>query len=198
MSDSRRAPPSESATAQHALDAVVREFWESVMRFLWKRVSRAEAEDLAQDVFASVHRAVLRGSAPRAGDSAGWHRFLLRAARNRLISHWRQRGVHPPTRSLAGFVGEEETLIAPEASGAPAAPLLLLRREVREAIRDCMDRLDALSRAMCWLVFVEGRSKREAGRLLDRPEATVRAAIVSALASLRQCLSARGITTEGP
>jgi DNA-directed RNA polymerase specialized sigma24 family protein len=73
----------------------------------------------------------------------------------------------------------------------------LLRREERDAIRDCMDRLDAIARATCWLVFVEGCSKREAGRLLDRPEATVRAAIVAALASLRQCLRAKGLSTEG-
>lgn len=180
-----------------AFDTLVRRFWEPVMRFCWKRTSAAEAEDLAQEVFTAVYRGVRHGRAPRAGDADGWRRYIWSCARNRVIDHWRRRGTRPPAQALTDLVGDEcgggggdHGSAGTDAAGAP------ISREQSSAIRDCMNRLDVLSRAACWLLFVERRSKREIARMMDKPESSLRSMLVEAIRVLRQCLVDKGMAPE--
>jgi len=179
-----------------AFDSLVRRFWEPVMRFLWKRVSRQTAEDLAQEVFVAVYKTLRQGGGPRGNDPAIWQRYLLTSARNVVIDHWRRERLSPPAAGLSDLLGGE--CLPPEQGLRPAAeqaaPADPLSAEQFAAIRECMDRLDVLSRAVCWMRFVEGQSNRQIGRLLGRPEATVRAVLADALRALRRCLERKGMS----
>jgi RNA polymerase sigma factor (sigma-70 family) len=179
-----------AAGDRQAFEAVVRSFWEPVMRFFWKRIDRAEAEDLAQQVFISALRAAQAGGGPKGGDRVEWRKFLMASARNRLISHWRRMGVRPPAAGLSELIGDEAC--SPQDAGALEP---LMRREVSLAIAECLGGLEPVARTTCWLVYVEGRSKRQTARILGRPEASVRTTITAALTMLRRCLRDRGVET---
>lgn len=173
---------------RQAFEAVVGSFWEPVMRFFWKRIDRAEAEDLTQQVFISALRAARAGRGPRGADQVEWRKFLLVSARHRLISHWRRLGVRPPAAALSELIGDEAY---PPQRAAAHEPLM--RREMSLAIAECLGGLEPVARTTCWLVYVEGRSKRQAARILKRPEASVRTTITAALTMLRRCLEDRGV-----
>ncbi len=49
------------------------------------------------------------------------------------------------------------------------------------------------SRAACWLLFVEQKSKREIARMMHKPESSVRVLLVGALKSMRSCLEGKGM-----
>jgi len=129
-----------------AFDSLVRRFWEPVMRFLWKRVSRQTAEDLAQEVFVAVYKTLRQGGGPRGNDPAIWQRYLLTSARNVVIDHWRRERLSPPAAGLSDLLGGE--CLPPEQGLRPAAeqaaPADPLSAEQFAAIRECMDRLDVL------------------------------------------------------
>lgn len=171
-------------------------FWDPVMRFCWKRVGEGDAEDLAQEVFTGAYRAVRAGGGPSATDKEGWRRYLLSCARNRVIDFWRRGAMRPPVQCLEGFIGDEiaeqKGIHARDARAAGAAAVL--SEEQRLAIRACMNGLDIPSRAACWLLFVENRSKREIGRMMDKPESSVRVLLADAIKLLRECLHRKGVS----
>ncbi len=179
-----------------AFDELVDAYWEPVLRFFWKRLPPDDAEDLGQNVFIAVYRAVLKGGGPVGGDGESWRRYLFTCARNLMRDYLRRMKARAPFDRLENLLGDEgagpdvETRVrkGEEASG------LLVSKEESEAIRDCMGRLDVLSRAICWLHFVDSRSKREIARALEMPESSLRATLVKALKVLRRCLEAKGMS----
>lgn len=187
-----------SAGDRAAFDTLVRRFWEPVMRFCWKRTSAAEAEDLAQEVFTAVYRGVRHGRTPRISDADGWRRYIWSCARNRVIDYWRRTRTRPPAQALTDLVGDEcgGGVGSDHSSAGTDAAKAPISREQSDAIRDCMNRLDVQSRAACWLLFVERRSKREIARMLDKPESSLRSGLVEAIRVLRQCLVDKGMAPE--
>ncbi len=178
-----------------AFDALVQAFWDPIMRFFWKRVSADDAEDLTQGLFVAVYQSVRRGAGPRRSDAASWRRYLFTCAGNRLVDYWRRKACRPPTASLESLLDEGESWqdVIGSAEEADLAADAALLQEESEAIRECMGTLDVLSRTLCWLVFADGRSKREIARRVGKPEASVRAMLVEAIRALRRCLEAKGL-----
>src|SRR5690349_23055435 len=75
----------------HDTEALYREHGAAVASFCGSLLrDRAEAEDAAQQVFLSAHRALLNGTVPR--EPLAW---LLTVARNECYARFRQRAVAP-------------------------------------------------------------------------------------------------------
>jgi len=178
-----------------AFESLIGDFWDPVMQFFWKRVSPEEAEDLTQEVFVSAYRTKRSGGGPSAADGAGWRRYLLSSARNRVIDHWRRHGVQPPASALTHLVGYEDSTQPPgrPADSTDSGTGRLVSSEQSRAIRECLGELNVIARALCWLVFAESRSKREAARMLRLPESSARGVLVEALKALRRCLVSKGV-----
>ena len=185
-----------------AFDCLVDAFWDPVMRYFFKRCDRAEAEDLAQNVFTSVYQTVRQGRSETPTDADSWRRYLLAAARHRLIDHRRCTGSRPKLTSLERLFDEEhagEGLRAPSRArsrdeGEGVAELM--DEEKRVAVRSCLGELKVEERAVCWNHYVDGVSKREIARRLERPESSIRLLLQRALAALRYCLVSKGLSLE--
>ena len=176
-----------------AFNALVDWFWEPVLLFFWKRVKPCDSEDLAQDVFIGIYRAVRNGQGPQAKSLAEWRAYLFTAAHNTLRSHFRRRA-RSPAASLEGLLGEDEPwedVVPGKAPDADADPLVADEEEL--AVRACMEGLDEAARAICWLHFADGRSKREIAASLKIPESSLRDRMVHTLRDLRHCLESKGI-----
>ena len=171
-----------------AFDPIVDACWEPILRFFWRGVPAHEAEELAQRTFVRAYRATRSGGGPEAGDHVGWRRYLFTCARHVWIDHVRR------NRSLMPLLDDFES-IEPVASGEGSVAELL-RAEQVEGLRECLDGLQPELRSACLQHFFDGLSKREIGRRLDRPEATVRTVLTKALALLRQCLAGKGLAPE--
>ncbi len=186
-----RSSPSllgREAVGRAAFDAIVNACWEPILRFFWRGVSLHDAEELAQHTFVRAYRATVAGGGPDATDHVGWRRYLFTCARHVWIDHARRNRSLMP---LADDVGSTE----PAASG-PGFIAELLHDEEVDGLRACLDGLLPELRSACLQHFFDGLSKREIGRLLDRPESTVRNVLTKALAMLRQCLAGKGLAPE--
>lgn len=188
----RRLPPGPVAraetTGRAAFDAIVESLWEPIVRFFWRGVPAHDAEELAQRTFVRAYRATRSGSGPEAMDQVGWRRYLFTCARHVWIDHARRTRLVMP---LADDLQATEPTVSGETSIAG-----LLRDEEVAGLRACLDGLGPELRSACLLHFFDGLSKREIGRQLDRPEATVRNVLSKALALLRQCLATKGLAPE--
>ncbi|MEW6747594.1 MAG: sigma-70 family RNA polymerase sigma factor [Planctomycetota bacterium] len=187
LSDSRR----------EVFNRIVERFWDPVMRYLWRRLGADEAEDLAQEVFVSVYRTLRRGTGRTPENDEGWRRYLIASARNHLANHRRRTCSGPADERLEDLLDEECTsAVISDPGEAATVGDAVISCERREAIRDCMSRLDRVSFTVCLLHFVDGRSKRDIGRALERPESSIRYLLVRALQTLRACLKEKGFAPE--
>jgi RNA polymerase sigma factor (sigma-70 family) len=168
-------------------DAVVNAWWGPILRFFWRGVPLHEAEELAQRTFVSAYRAS-RGRAPRQDDQAGWRRYLFTCAKHVWVDHGRRRRAQMP---MLDDVAPQEPV-----DGGASVLAGALRDEEVAGLRACLDGLEPEARLACLLHFFDGLSKREIGRLMRRPESTVRHVLVQALVWLRHCLSTKGLAPE--
>lgn len=177
---------------RNAFDALVRAFWQRVQGYFWRRVG-SDADELAQSVFVNVYRGVRRGAGSRLADEESWSRYLFGVARNVWRDH--RRLAQRPATGLEDLFGEEGSL-ARDANdprtieGSEA----LADAETRAALEACLAELEDPGRELVWLHFVEGRSKRELARHLDRPESSLRSEMVRLLERLRRCVTSRGVS----
>lgn len=167
------------------------------MRFFWVRMEADEARDLTQRVFLSAYES-LRAERGPGSDLEGWAPYLFQSARNLWIDQTRRAGAQPGLQSLESLLDEDrgDELASSSGNTEAGGAETLCSRELRHALRECLEELDVETRASCWMHFVQGASKRSIGRATNRPEATVRTRIARALQSLRACLERRGMAPE--
>ena len=156
-------------------------FYERVLGYV-RRLSgsEGEAEDLTQEIFLHVLRAL--ASYDPARDPRPW---LFTLATNKLRDHWRARGAHGGAR-VPSLDAEEfgERLSAPAEAPGAALDAEALATRVRAAI----DALPEGLRATLVLRVYEELSFEEIGRVLERNEVAVRKRFSRALAHLREVL----------
>lgn len=143
-----------SADRDEALVQIFRLFREPVLTLCVHVIgNKADAEDVVQQVFLSVHRALprFRGDARL---STWIYRIALRAA---LAARARRPSTEPLDERLPAPSTEKE---------------LQLRDEAR-AVATAMDQLSSEHRAVLSLFAVEGLSHREIADVLGVPEGTV-------------------------
>ncbi len=134
----------------------------------------ASAEDLVQEVFLALPRALERF---RGEGSLG--SFLLSMAANKARSHVRQ-----ATRARAA--AEKERAVPIEHAHSPEDAVHNGR--LRFALVCALDRLPLKQRLAFTLCDVEGLRSEDAARVLDVPAATVRTRLHHARATLRELL----------
>ena len=138
------------------------------------------AEDLTQDVFLQVQRALATYDPTR--DPRPW---LFAIATNKLRDHWRSRRGAGAEASL-----DEEELAVPLATSGASAGVRLDGEELALRVRAAIAALPAGLRATTVLRVHEGLSFEEIARVLERNEVAVRKRYSRALAALRESLGA--------
>jgi RNA polymerase sigma-70 factor, ECF subfamily len=119
--------------------------------------SQADAEDLAQEAFVRLWRAL-----PLYDGRASFSTWLYVIARNACLSELRRRGIRP-TASL-----DEEPVdpAVPSAAGSPV--------DVRMDCETLVEMLDEPQRRIVRLFYLEERSYEQVAEMLDMPINTVR------------------------
>lgn len=134
---------------------------------------RPIAEEVLQETYLRVWRNAERFS-PEAGQPMAW---LAVIARNRAIDRIRAERV-APTAAPGGGEDALARLAAPGA-GDPA---------VREALRRCLEGLDAEARDCVVLAYCLGLSREELAERFNRPVGTVKTLLHRTIKLLRTCL----------
>jgi len=140
----------------------------------------AEREDLTQEVFLALHRAL-----PRFRGDAALGTLIQRIAINIAYEHLRRAKRRPAAAHEAAFFDE---LVAPIAS--PAA-----RAEAREGlvrVFDCLARIKPKKRVALLLRVVDGLSFDEIARLVDATPETVAKRVQHGQRELDALLAKRG------
>ena len=135
------------------------EFAPGIRRYLSRLVGVADAEDLAQEVFARAHRAM----ATRRGDSlvSTWlYRIATNAATDRLrAASRREVPVAPPAESVVE--DEHEVVSDGAAREAQDADNHVIRKEMRHCILGLVERLPPAHRDV--ILLGEFRELRDQG-----------------------------------
>jgi RNA polymerase sigma-70 factor (ECF subfamily) len=143
--------------------------------------SRADAEDVVHDAFASLpdrsrHYAVERGSV------AAW---LIILVRNLCLDRLRRRGVR------AALVRESPQVLHPPPAGDPELAADTARRV--ERVRAALESLPPVQQNTLRTAFFEGLSYSEIAAREGISLGTVKSRAARALAALREALAAEGI-----
>jgi RNA polymerase sigma-70 factor (ECF subfamily) len=133
---------------------------------------RARAEELAQDVFVKLWRAL-----PRFDGRASLSTWLYAIARNTCLSALRY--------------DARRRMLPLDEVGEPAAPAGR-PPELACDVRQLVARLPEPQRRVVTLFYLENRSLREVGCMLDMPEGTVKSHLHRARRSLAETLKAQG------
>ena len=134
------------------------------------------AEEVVQEVFVTLWRKAGKFE-PARGSARGW---LTTMTRNRALNLLRDdaRTDYYDTETLAGL--GDRHLEALSAFDALAE---------RDALRTCLERLDAPKREAILLCYVTGLNHGEAAATMQAPLGTVKAWIRRGVVSLQECLS---------
>jgi RNA polymerase sigma-70 factor, ECF subfamily len=149
--------------------------WERTLRYAWHMTAdRDRAYDIAQEVFARLWAS--RRDWEPTGSLPGW---LLRTARNLVLSERRKRDVRARWRLLARG----------EAESSPRTPLQNAENgELRGAIAQAVEALSPRRREVFVLFHVQHLSYREIGEILDLSTRTIANHLRAAVGDLRTAL----------
>ncbi len=137
---------------------------------------RSEAEDVLQEVFATVWRKAAQYDVERAGAMA----WLAVIARNKAIDRIRSQ---PQARNAAPLE------MAEEIPDPTASPQLDAQESGERARRDeCLKRLDVRRRSLIRAAFFDGSTYEELAVRIGSPLGTVKSWIRRGLLQLRECL----------
>jgi RNA polymerase sigma-70 factor (ECF subfamily) len=134
---------------------------------------RSSAEEVLQETYVRVWRNAERYH-PEAGQPMAW---LTAIARNRAIDRVRSERVSPIAASSAG-----DDALAQLAAPGGTDPAM------REALRRCLDALDAEARACVVLAYCSGLSREELAERFNRPVGTIKTLLHRSIRLLRTCL----------
>jgi RNA polymerase sigma-70 factor (ECF subfamily) len=167
------------AGEQQAFASLVRQHQGSVFSIAYRMLNhRAQAEDLAQDVFLQLYRKLDSIESP---EHLG---FWLRRVASNLAIDWLRRVPYTATQPL----DEGAHVAAPTSADDP-----LMTRELTRLLGD----LQPAARAVMLLRYQEDRDVAEIATSLDMPVNTVKSHIKRSLTALRgQMIGAKLITAE--
>lgn len=137
---------------------------------------RAEAEDVLQEVYATVWHKAAQYDVERAGAMA----WLAMIARNKAIDRIRSQ---PQTRKIAPLELAEEI---PDPSASPQLDAQASADRVR--LDECLKQLDERRRSLIRAAFFDGSTYEELAVRIGSPLGTVKSWIRRSLLQLRECL----------
>ena len=172
-----------------ALEAFFDAYFDRVYGYVRRLVQDEHlAEDLTQDVFLHIHRALHTYDPAR--ELRPW---VFTIATNKIRDHWRSRR-HRDSQSEASF--ERDEVRVPRFEDAPDRELS--EEEMGARLREAVDELPEGMRMTVLLRAYEGLSFEAIGKVLDRSEVAVRKRYSRALEALREALGpAWRVHTEG-
>ena len=154
---------------------LVRQHQAMVFSLAWHYLrDRAVAEEVAQEVFFSLHRNI--GTIQSAAHAASW---LRKVAVQRAIDEGRRRMRQPQTA-----LDDAPPLATAQASGDPL---------LREALRRLVATLPEAPRMVVVLRYQEDMDPSEIAEILEMPVATVKSHLHRSLALLREKLERQGM-----
>jgi RNA polymerase sigma-70 factor (ECF subfamily) len=163
-----RADVDAALVARHLADdpLAFAEIYRAHAGAVFRRLTRIlgpvpEREDLTQDVFLALHRAL-----PRFRGDAALGTLIQRIAINTAYEHLRRRSRRPAAPMDASFFDE---LIAPIASPEARASM----REELARVFDCLARIKPKKRIALLLRVVDGLDFEQIGKLVDAAPETV-------------------------
>jgi RNA polymerase sigma-70 factor (ECF subfamily) len=137
---------------------------------------RSEAEDVLQEVFATVWRKAAQFDVDRAG-AMSW---LAMIARNKAIDRLRSQ---PQARKFEPLELADEI---PDPIASPQRDALVAGE--RDRLDECMKRLDDRRRSLIRAAFFDGSTYEELAARVGSPLGTVKSWIRRGLLQLRECL----------
>lgn len=165
-----------------ALEAFYQRFAGSTMGLILKILrSRAEAEELHQEVFVELWRRAPEYDRSR-GSVPAW---VARVARSRAIDWVRAR----KRRGAGKHVQQEDVAIADD---RPSPELQTAQARRRQLVQSALGDLGAEQREALELSYFRGLSHSEIAAELDLPLGTVKSRILAAMRVLRRVLSEEG------
>jgi len=166
-----------------AFNAFVLQYQERVFRLVLRMIGdRAEAEDLAQEVFISIFKAI-EGFRGESQLSTWVYRVAANHCRNRIKYLTRRR------RQLTEGYDEssEEHISGAQSQGRPEAPDQLMEaRQTERVLQDGLLSLEEEQRELVVLREVEHLSYEEIMAITGLPEGTVKSRLHRARATLRE------------
>ena len=146
----------------------------------------ALAEEILQEAFVSVWHHAGSYDAAKSQPST----WLAAVIRNRCLDLMRRRELDTVTMTTDDDDGREFDL----PSGDPTPVEMLLAGADAQAVRDCVDALDAGPKQAIALAFYQGLSHAELADHLRQPLGTVKSWVRRALERLKGCLDRVGYT----
>jgi RNA polymerase sigma-70 factor (ECF subfamily) len=147
---------------------------------------RAEAEDLAQEVFVKLFR-----SAPNYQHRGAFASFALRVARNAWVDRRRRQAASPPTRSLSEpSASDAEARLAREGLVSRERDVAdgLGEREEARRLLDALRMLPAAHAIVFELAVIQGWPYADIAAEVDIPIGTVKSRVFNAVRKLREAL----------
>ncbi len=167
-----------------ALRKLVEEYAGSLVLFINRYVNNLSAsEELMEDTFCDI---VIKHGHFK-GEST-FKTYLFAIARNKAVDHVRK-------LSRMGVVPLEEAEREVMSDFSPTDAVI--REETKRELWAAMDKLKADYREVLYLIYFEGLSPDEAGRVLKRSRSQMKNLVYRAKASLREKLEEGGFVYEG-
>jgi len=173
---------------EDAFRELVRVYQHRVFNIVYRILGdRAEAEDIAQEVFVSIFKHIdgFRGDAKF---STWIYRIATNHARNRLKYHARRHRKDHQNYEDAPEAAREETSL----SGKIARPdEAAIGKELEQIIQDGLKELSEIHRTIIVLRDVENLSYQEIAEIVELPEGTVKSRLFRARVALKEYVEAR-------
>jgi RNA polymerase sigma-70 factor (ECF subfamily) len=180
--DSDRAAVEAARRDPLRFEALYRKYVAQVYSFaLYETRDHHAAEDLTEQVFLRVLRALPGFDERGAGQASTFRAWLFQVARNALANERRHQRRHP-----VAPLDLEAQIIAPDDPASAA-----VARDEAERTWQAVNRLPAERRQAVVLRFVEEMSAREIGEVMGRTEGAVRVLIHRALRAVARDLDGR-------
>ncbi len=176
-----------SAGDGSAFEALVRKYQSWVFTLAHRMLGdRAEAEDMAQEIFLKVYRAL-----PQFEGKSTFSTWLYTIATNHCLSHLESRRRRPRLQEMirsARTEGNPDPVEDRVADPAPRADQVLEKADLRRLIQEQLLRLTPEHRAILVLRDIQGLAYEEIGGLLGLEPGTVRSRLHRARTELKERL----------
>lgn len=162
------------------------------LRWMVWRVVRnwADAEDVVQVAWWKAYQHL-----PDYQDSAPISTWLTRIALNEGVDLLRRRRIEP--LDLAANTSSLEGVQWPMSHHTPSPEQILASKEMRQTVRDCVERMPSVDRALLHFRILDELSHAEIAKRLNLSVAAVKTRIHRARVVLRRMLKRRGVDTCG-